>query len=376
MHVEVSVALNFVISYLYNKLPRRRVYMFGEELEKGLKKKFQGHWYPDKPFKGSGFRCIPVSGEKTDPVMAISALECGLDIEEINGYLPQDLTLWIDPNEVSYRIGEKGIVKVLYSNKQGKEEESYETLDREIQAASKGFNPEAQSFKPIDSLSSSLTNLSISPSSPTPSSNIWSTSASPTPVGPFAASPSPIGTMALAPTNTFLNRNSEKNQFTTASFAATKFGSTKLKSQAKRPSRLSPTEFNAYMKQRSQNGGIHSPVTPPIGHPPFPMHGVNPLSARPRTLSPRDPRQDFLSIEHQSRMLPSPQQTPPLMGSMNDLYSPAPAIAFNDMLAPGRGPYVNNIPSPDAPNKAFIDGLNLNSISYPANQYQHLLVAN
>lgn len=53
MHIEVSVALNFVISYLYNKLPRRRVNIFGEELEKALKDKFQGHWYPEKPFKVS-----------------------------------------------------------------------------------------------------------------------------------------------------------------------------------------------------------------------------------------------------------------------------------------------------------------------------------
>lgn len=53
MHIEIQVALNFVISYLYNKLPRRRVNIFGEELEKALKQKFQGHWYPDKPFKVS-----------------------------------------------------------------------------------------------------------------------------------------------------------------------------------------------------------------------------------------------------------------------------------------------------------------------------------
>jgi hypothetical protein len=53
MHIEVQVALNFVISFLYNKLPRRRVNIFGEELEKALKDKFYGHWYPDKPFKVS-----------------------------------------------------------------------------------------------------------------------------------------------------------------------------------------------------------------------------------------------------------------------------------------------------------------------------------
>lgn len=51
MHIEIEVALNFIISYLYNKLPRRRVNIFGEELEKALKHKFQGHWYPEKPVK-------------------------------------------------------------------------------------------------------------------------------------------------------------------------------------------------------------------------------------------------------------------------------------------------------------------------------------
>lgn len=53
MHIEIQMALNFVISYLYNKLPRRRVNLFGEELEKALKERFQGHWYPEKPFKVS-----------------------------------------------------------------------------------------------------------------------------------------------------------------------------------------------------------------------------------------------------------------------------------------------------------------------------------
>lgn len=53
MQLEIQIALNYVINFLYNKLPRRRVNIFGEELEKALKDKFQGHWYPEKPFKVS-----------------------------------------------------------------------------------------------------------------------------------------------------------------------------------------------------------------------------------------------------------------------------------------------------------------------------------
>lgn len=102
MQLEIQVALNFIISYLYNKLPRRRVNIFGEELERQLKKKYEGHWYPDKPYKGSGFRCIHV-GEKVDPVVEQAAKESGLDIEDVRNNLPQDLSVWIDPFEVSYR---------------------------------------------------------------------------------------------------------------------------------------------------------------------------------------------------------------------------------------------------------------------------------
>ncbi|QQP52590.1 Uncharacterized protein FKW44_004781 [Caligus rogercresseyi] len=37
MHVEIKYAQNFVLHFLYNKLPRRRVNLFGEELESALR---------------------------------------------------------------------------------------------------------------------------------------------------------------------------------------------------------------------------------------------------------------------------------------------------------------------------------------------------
>ena len=64
MHAELSVALNFIISHLYNKLPRRRVDVFREELFHGFELRFAGHWYPDEPTKGSGFRCVKLAADK------------------------------------------------------------------------------------------------------------------------------------------------------------------------------------------------------------------------------------------------------------------------------------------------------------------------
>lgn len=304
MHVEVNVALNFVISYLYNKLPRRRVDLFGTELEKGLKKKFEGHWYPDQPVKGSGFRCVRVNGEKIDPVIVQAASSVGLNLDEMQDYLPQELTIWIDPNEVSYRIGEKGQVKILYSDKAF--EENNENEDKEVQATNRGFNPEAQafnpdaeSFEPIDRLSASLGTLNLSPHSgglsPSDispvSSSSWGGSQSTSPSG---GPPFPSSNRATSPTPVAYTPKRQSTQlFTTATFAQTKFGSTKLKSNAKRPTRLSPTEFGNFFRQKVVPNNLQYPglTTPP----------------RSRSLSPRDPRIEFL-IDQQQRFLHNQHQ--------------------------------------------------------------------
>ncbi|RXN31304.1 Tob1-like protein [Labeo rohita] len=232
MQLEIQVALNFIISYLYNKLPRRRVNIFGEELERQLKKKYEGHWYPDKPYKGSGFRCIHV-GEKVDPVVEEAAKESGLDIEDVRNNLPQDLSVWIDPFEVSYQIGEKGAVKVLYVDDNG---ENGSELDREIRNS---FNPEAQVFMPI----SDPVGVSSESSSPSPP--------------PFGQS------AAVSPS--FMPRSTQPLTFTTASFAATKFGSTKMKNSGRnggKVARSSPTNLglnvNSLLKQKAISSSMHS----------------------------------------------------------------------------------------------------------------------
>lgn len=301
MHVEISVALNFVISYLYNKLPRRRVDLLAAELEKGLAKKFEGHWYPDKPFKGSAFRCVKVNGDKVDPVISKAAVEVGLNLQEIKEYLPTDLTLWIDPNEVSYRIGEKGQVKILYSDKSQDDGLDTETdADQEVQATNhafnpeaQSFNPEAQSFKPIDALSVSLGSLNLSPvpcglspSSPISSAS-WGGSQSTSPSG-GSMFPTGYVTPTIGP-----KPQARAPMFTTATFAQTKFGSTKLKTNAKRPTRLSPTEFNNFFRQKTLTGSLQHP-------------GLD-SPTRARSLSPRDPRVEFI-VDQQQRMFHTQQQ--------------------------------------------------------------------
>lgn len=251
--MELQVALNFLISFLYNKLPRRRVNHFGEELEKALRVKFQGHWYPEQPFKGSAYRCVKTT-PPLDPVFEIAAREAGVDLRDIEENLPQELSIWIDPGEVSYRMSEKGPVKVLYSESDTVEERA----DREV---TKTFNPEAQCFKPVDALSQQMAGLQVESaadcpncsSASTPNTNCDRCSHSPYSQG--SSPPSSYKSVSPTPPS-FLNKPTQPAlTFTTASFAATKFGSTKLKSsnakQRNNGQRMSPTEFANYIKQRA-----------------------------------------------------------------------------------------------------------------------------
>ncbi|KAG8240053.1 hypothetical protein J437_LFUL018137 [Ladona fulva] len=265
MHVEIQVALTFVISYLYNKLPRRRVNLFGEELERALRAKFRGHWYPDRPSKGSAYRCLK-TGSPVDPVLEVAARESGVPVRDVLEHLPRDLAVWIDPGEVSYRIGEKGAAKGLYS--EAAETSMQATASSEAEAVEeeqdgevcKTFNPEAQCFRPIDAVASSLGGLSLcSPLACAPSG-------SPPPTPPVVSAPaSPV-------TPGFLPRPpAPPLTFTTATFAQTKFGSTKLKSSSKRANRMSPTEFSNYIKQRAIIQQQQRQVSP---------------SQRPRSISP------------------------------------------------------------------------------------------
>ncbi|XP_012142303.1 uncharacterized protein LOC100884114 [Megachile rotundata] len=426
MHIEVQVALNFVISYLYNKLPRRRVNIFGEELEKALKDKFKGHWYPEKPFKGSAFRCLK-TGDPVDPVLERAAKESGVPIQDILENLPAELAVWVDPGEVSYRIGEMNAVKILYSETGDPHDDS--SADREV---TKTFNPEAQCFRPIEAVGTSLGGLSLSPKSTSPfpsslgsnasngSSNNQqnghgsgsSSAPSPTPItSSFKGSPSPVPA--------FIPRTTAPLTFTTATFAQTKFGSTKLKTSSKRANRMSPTEFSNYIKQRAMQQQIHhhhhhqqhqqqqqhlSPGsivagagqqhTDPSAY--FFQHG-------PTAYHPQFPHRNiFDSSSHGGYLsgdlytganFPSSYLDPTTIaghqfygGSVNGT-SNAAGSNGNSQTAGNLGPVgstaansnVNGI-GQQQDKTALVEGLNnfgLGSVApYPASQYQHLLVAN
>lgn len=63
--------------------------------------------------QGSAYRCLK-TGDPIDSVLERAAQESGVPISDILENLPSELSVWVDPGEVSFRIGEKGAVKVSF----------------------------------------------------------------------------------------------------------------------------------------------------------------------------------------------------------------------------------------------------------------------
>lgn len=125
MRVEVTSAANFLVRLLrLNKesavVSDQQLEVFRAALIETLRIRYQEHWFPEKPCKGSGYRCIRING-KMDPVLAQAGGLVGLPGQFLHTLFPSELTMWIDPREVSYRIGENGSICVLYDEREVEE---------------------------------------------------------------------------------------------------------------------------------------------------------------------------------------------------------------------------------------------------------------
>ncbi|GAB1302725.1 BTG anti-proliferation factor 1B [Apodemus speciosus] len=112
---EICAAATFISKFLCTKGFRneQQLQTFSQSLQELLVEHYKHHWFPEKPCKGSGYRCIRIN-HKMDPLVGQAAQQIGLSSQELFRLLPCELTLWVDPYEVSYRIGEDGSICVLY----------------------------------------------------------------------------------------------------------------------------------------------------------------------------------------------------------------------------------------------------------------------
>ncbi|KAM4675238.1 protein BTG1 [Discoglossus pictus] len=117
MKPEIIAAVGFISKFLRTKglMNDRQLQIFNQALQELLSEHYKHHWFPEKPCKGSGYRCIRIN-HKMDPLIGQAANHIGLSSHQLFKHLPSELTLWVDPYEVSYRIGEDGSICVLYES--------------------------------------------------------------------------------------------------------------------------------------------------------------------------------------------------------------------------------------------------------------------
>ena len=110
MRREVECAAEFLASLLrrgrYDETTTRA---FSNRVAELLMARYQTHWHPEKPIQGSAYRCIR-NNCRPDPVLSEAAVASGLSVKDVANLLPRELTLWVDPLDVAYRIGDEGSV--------------------------------------------------------------------------------------------------------------------------------------------------------------------------------------------------------------------------------------------------------------------------
>jgi len=119
MKLELQSAANFLVHLIRRRHTGSDVQLekFRVAIVEVLRRRYRDHWFPEKPCKGSGYRCIRING-KIDPIIAQAAEIVGMPTNTIHQTFPSELTMWIDPLEVSYRIGENGSICILYEYKE------------------------------------------------------------------------------------------------------------------------------------------------------------------------------------------------------------------------------------------------------------------
>lgn len=112
---EVNSVVNFISKLLRQRnVPTDLIDRFRTSLAEILHVHYRNHWFPEKPFRGSAYRCVRVVNKVMDPVLIRAGNSVGLSQTDLMKLLPSELTLWVDPNDVSYRIGEDGSIGILY----------------------------------------------------------------------------------------------------------------------------------------------------------------------------------------------------------------------------------------------------------------------
>jgi len=114
MKLELTSAANFIAHLIRLKklgYCEPLLHKFRNCLIDEFRRRYQDHWFPEHPLKGSGYRCVRLNG-RIDPLVNRAAEACNLLNCSFLENFPI-LTMWINPFEVCYRFGENGAICIL-----------------------------------------------------------------------------------------------------------------------------------------------------------------------------------------------------------------------------------------------------------------------
>lgn len=101
-------------------VPSWKLKTFHEELFIGLKRRCEGHWYPEEPDRGQGYRSL-ICAERVDTLLldASKKAQLSLDFRQICG---EEAVMYVDPGNVSIRLfpsyarGRRDTTQTLFPN--------------------------------------------------------------------------------------------------------------------------------------------------------------------------------------------------------------------------------------------------------------------
>ena len=109
MKLELDSASNFLVYLVtlgHPHINRDQLEWFQLALVQIMRRRYHDRWHTDNPLKGNGYRAIRLNGVKPmDPVIRQAGEICGFSTDFMYSAFPSDLTIWVDPKEVSFRLG-------------------------------------------------------------------------------------------------------------------------------------------------------------------------------------------------------------------------------------------------------------------------------
>ncbi|CAJ1063299.1 Hypothetical predicted protein [Xyrichtys novacula] len=178
MKEEIAAAVFFVARLVkrYGCLDIESRDRFAAALTSVLFESYKNHWYPNTPTKGQAYRCLRMNrAQLRDLVLQQACKRSAVRYEDLG--LPLEMTVWVDPGEVSCRYGEHSTpfcVSAADSCRRGDGEFSrriHDAVERASLDVRSGSSSDEEDGGGDNSMSSSCSSLATLCPAPIPPSN-------------------------------------------------------------------------------------------------------------------------------------------------------------------------------------------------------------